>query len=74
MRLTSRERAVLQALRFEPAISGRLATLIYGETYDSVHARLRRLEDRALVRRSGTCDGVTLWELTHTGREALEVA
>ena len=38
-------------------------------TYDMVHSRLRRLEDRELVRRISHYPAK--WELTHAGREAL---
>lgn len=38
-------------------------------TFDRVHASMRRLEDRGLVRRSST--NPIAWELTREGRKAI---
>jgi DNA-binding HxlR family transcriptional regulator len=71
--MTTAQREALQALTGGPLTawtispeSGRWLT------YDAAHARLRRLEDKGLVRRI-TDPPNAKWELTHAGRAALQL-
>lgn len=68
--LTERELAALRVLLVLPLTTRDVVRKVGGAaTYDSEHARLRRLEDRWFVRRieGRPCK----WELTASGREAL---
>lgn len=72
MRLTQEQRDVLTSIREGPHTSKLIAATV-DLTVAATHGCLRRLEDRNLVRRAGL-DGreVILWELTYSGRQALE--
>lgn len=64
--MTAGQRAVLHALTDGPLTVHELRVRGHGNT----RGKLRRLEDRELVRRLG--DIPYHWELTHAGRQALE--
>lgn len=72
--MTPGQREVLLALTVGPStvrqITHELA-LNHAETWNSVHARVRRCEDHEWARRI-TDPPKTRWELTHAGRQALE--
>jgi DNA-binding HxlR family transcriptional regulator len=69
VKLTGMQRQALNALRDGPLKTGEIAVKIPYETWDSVHGRMRRLEDREFVRRIGY---PMRWELTAAGREAID--
>jgi predicted ArsR family transcriptional regulator len=68
--MTSGQRDVLGDLNHSPKTANEVAH-IEGITDDAARQRLRRLEDRGLVRR--ITDPPARWELTHAGRSALQL-
>jgi repressor of nif and glnA expression len=65
--MTSGQRELLEALAGGPRTARQLAEGGYGTT--GTRSRLRRLEDRDLVRRLG--DVPYRWEITQAGRDAI---
>ena len=73
--LTKFQITMLESIRSEPRSTRHIADSSWERagsgsfTFDRVHASMRRLEDRGLVRRSST--NPIAWELTREGRKAI---
>lgn len=69
--MTAGQRAVLAALTDGPKTVRQLAA---GSTLGTTRSRIRRLEDQNLVRRAFQGNHHAIhWELTHAGRNALNL-